>query len=131
MTERRAEYNVGNGMSDLEASFLFHWRVLVPDELTPIREYYFCRRERDWRFDFAWPWQKVAVECEGGTWKQTKTGRSAGHAHPVRFEKDVKKYNRANADNWRVFRCTAGMLERDPAAFVEMVLKAIKEVECS
>jgi very-short-patch-repair endonuclease len=128
MTEERAKYDAGRDipMSKLEASFLFHWRVLAPIALRPAKEHKFCN-ERNWHFDFAWPEQMVAVECEGGTWKQTKTGRSAGHAHPARFEKDCKKYNRATADGWRVFRCTAGMLERDPAAFVEMVLEAIKE----
>ncbi len=31
----------------------------------PAREYRF-HRERRWRFDFAWPDYKVAVEVEGG-----------------------------------------------------------------
>lgn len=126
MTEKQVPYIVHDGMSDLEASFLYHWRILAPNAPRPVREHKFCN-ERDYRFDFSWPSVKVAVECEGGTWLQTKTGRSAGHAHPARFEKDVEKYNCATADGWRVFRCTAGMLERDPAAFVEMVLQAIKE----
>jgi very-short-patch-repair endonuclease len=112
-------------MSSLEIFFIRRWCALAPNALLPVSEYRFC--ERLWRFDFVWLDAKVAVECEGGTWKQTKTGRSAGHAHPARFEKDCEKYNRATADGWRVFRCTAGMLERDPAAFVEMVLRAIQE----
>ena len=113
-------------MTDLEATFLFHWRLLAPDALEPVREHRFC--DRHYRFDFAWLEQMTAVECEGGTWLTTDAGRSAGHAHPDRFEKDCKKYNRATAYGWRVFRCTAGMLEQDPAAFVEMILQAIEEV---
>ena len=112
-------------MTDLEAAFLFYWRLLAPDAPGPVREHKFC--DRLYRFDFAWLEHLVAVECEGGTWLQTETGRSAGHAHPGRFEKDCIKYNRATADGWHVFRCTAGMLEEDPAAFVEMVLEMITD----
>ena len=119
MTEEREVYSAGDGISKLEASFLFHWRVLVPDELTPVREFRFC--ERRYRLDFAWPAQAVAVECEGGIWQQGRHTRGKG------FEDDCKKYNRATADGWRIFRCTAGMLKDNPAAFVEIVRKAIKE----
>ena len=121
MTEERAAYDAGDGMSKLEASFLFHWRIVMPRTPMPVplTEYRFCKRR--WRLDFAWPKQKVAVECEGGIWQQGRHTRGKG------FEDDCMKYNRATADGWRVFRCTAGMLERDPAAFVEMVLEAIEE----
>lgn len=121
MTEKWAKYNVSNGMSELEASFLFHWRMLAPWSPVPVSEHKFCD-ERDWRFDFSWLQQKVAVECEGGIWTR---GR---HTRGVGFEKDCEKYNRATADGWRVFRCTAGMLKRDPVAFVEIVLQTIKEI---
>ena len=106
-------------MTDLEATFLFHWRLLAPDAPEPVREHRFC--DRLWRFDFAWPDQMVAVECEGGIWSSGRHVRGNG------FRKDVEKYNAALTLGWRVFRCTAGMLERDPAAFVEMVLKMIRQ----
>ena len=128
MTEKRAPYIVHAEMSDLEASFLYHWRILAPGAPVPVSEHKFCT-ERKWMFDFAFLNAKVAVECEGGIWLKTKTGRSAGHAHPDRFEKDCEKYNRATADGWRVFRCTAGMLRNDPAAFVEIVKEAMGETQ--
>lgn len=106
-------------MTDLETSFLFHWRLLVSNASEPVHEYRFS--ERRWRFDFAWPEQMVAVECEGGTWIRGRHTRGKG------FEEDCKKYNRATADGWRVFRCTTGMLKQGPAAFVDMVRYAVLE----
>lgn len=59
---------------------------------------------RKWRFDFAYPEQKIAVEVEGGTWVG---GR---HIHPVGFEKDCEKYNAATAMGWKVFRVPPKLL---------------------
>jgi len=112
-------------MTDLEAAFLFHWRLLAPGAPEAVREHRFSKRL--YRFDFAWPGPMVAVEMMGGIWLTTKTGRSAGHAHPVRLGKDYLKVNLAQSLGWQVYQCTSGMLEDDPAAFVEMVLKTIKE----
>jgi len=122
MTEKRVPYIAHDGMSDLEASFLYHWRILAPRAPVTISEYKFYS-ERNWRFDFAWPKQMVAVECEGGIWAQGRHTRGKG------FEDDCIKYNRATADGWRVFRCTTGMMERNPAAFVEIVMEAIREAK--
>ena len=54
--------------SELEQCFL---RILDTeshriglDLVWPEREFRFC--ERRWRFDFAWPSHKVAVEIDGG-----------------------------------------------------------------
>ena len=133
--------------SDLEAAFLFYLRTLAPDLPEPEREWRFCDSRR-FRFDFAWPEQKVVAELEGGTWGKpvychkcgvrvmsfTKTGKpypvaSTGGRH-VRgrgYESDCEKYNLAMASGWRVFRVTAGMLERDPAGFIEMIAGIIKK----
>lgn len=53
---------------------------------------------RKWRFDFAWPDQKVAVEIEGGAWTNGRHQRGKG------FIADMDKYNTATLDGWRVFR---------------------------
>ena len=105
-------------MTDLEAAFLFHWRLLAPDAPEPVREYRFC--DRRYRFDFSWLESMVAVECEGGIYSRGRHVRGNGYAE------DCRKYNLAASLGWRVFRCTAGMLERDPAAFVEIVLKVMQ-----
>lgn len=46
---------------------------------------------RDWRFDFAWPEQKAAVEIEGGIWVR------GAHVRGEHFESDARKYNAAQA----------------------------------
>lgn len=59
---------------------------------------------RRWRFDWAWPTQKVALEVEGGVWIQGRHSRGAG------MVKDMEKYNRAAALGWRVLRVTPNQL---------------------
>jgi hypothetical protein len=77
----------------------------------PIREYTF-HAERQWRFDFCWRegGNLVACEVEGGIWMQTSSGRSKGHAHPERFERDCEKYNEAALYGWMIIRVTPVMI---------------------
>lgn len=65
----------------------------------PHREFVF-HPERKWRMDFAWPELGVAVELEGGIWKN---GR---HTRPRGFLGDVEKYNAATELGWKVLRFT-------------------------
>lgn len=53
---------------------------------------------RRWRFDYAIPKYKIALEVEGGVWTQ---GR---HTRPQGFLGDVEKYNAATTMGWRVLR---------------------------
>lgn len=55
---------------------------------------------RKWRFDYAWPAQKVALEVEGGIWTNGRHTRGKG------FLEDIAKYNRAAVLGWRLLRCT-------------------------
>ena len=66
----------------------------------PQREFRF-HPERRWRFDFAWPDRKVAMEVEGGVWSGGRHTRGAG------FEGDCEKYNIAVLAGWKVLRVTA------------------------
>jgi very-short-patch-repair endonuclease len=63
----------------------------------PVREHVFARPRR-WRFDFAWPDRKLAVEVEGGIWA---AGR---HNRPLGMIADIEKYNAAILLGWRVLR---------------------------
>jgi very-short-patch-repair endonuclease len=56
--------------------------------------------DRKWRFDFAWPAARVALEVEGGVWTGGRHTRGKG------FLADVEKYNRAAVLGWRVLRTT-------------------------
>lgn len=73
-----------------------------------VREYRFAPPRR-WRFDFAWPDNKIAVECEGGVWSR---GR---HVRPRGFQADAEKYNAAVTLGWRVLRFTASQIESGEA----------------
>lgn len=55
---------------------------------------------RKWRFDYAIPEHKIALEVEGGVW----TG--GRHTSPKGFLNDIEKYNTATLMGWRVFRTT-------------------------
>lgn len=72
---------------------------------------------RRWRFDFAWPEHKLALEVEGGEWVQ---GR---HNRPQGFQEDLEKYQAAMVAGWSVYR-VSGALVRSGAA-VETLAKLL------
>ena len=104
-------------MSDLEASFDYHWRILGGPELTP--EYRFDAEHRS-RFDRACVTAKVAIEVEGGTHNGGRHVRGAGYAA------DCMKYNRATAQGWAVFRLTTDMLRDDPHGHLTPIIATIE-----
>lgn len=98
---------------DLEAELDLLIRIVQQDLADPpdvVSEHLF-HPSRRWRFDRAIPEHFIAFEAEGGSWLQTKTGRSKGHLHPVRFTKDCEKYNAAALLGWKVFRFTGKMFD--------------------
>ena len=101
--------------SALEAELALQIRTMkLP---APQREYLF-HSTRKWRFDFAWPKIKFAVEVEGGTWSQGKHSRGLG------FREDCIKYGEAMLLGWSVYRVT-GDLVKDGGAIkvVEVMLE--------
>lgn len=68
-----------------------------------VKEHRFYKPRR-WRFDYALPAYKIAVEVEGGVW----TG--GRHIRPKGFLGDIEKYNTAALLGWRVFRTTPDKL---------------------
>nr|DAS93094.1 MAG TPA: DNA mismatch endonuclease [Caudoviricetes sp.] len=81
-----------------------------------VKEYKF-HPERRWRFDYAVPAYKIALEVEGGVWTQ---GR---HTRPQGFLGDIEKYNTATLMGWRVFRTTPTDLYR--TATINLLKSAI------
>lgn len=104
--------------TDKAAEFLYYWRLFAgPNAPEPAEEVRFDAK-RKWRFDFAWPAQKVAVEVNGEAW-QTKGGGRHGKAA------DLEKLNAAQAQGWRVFQYTPAMLGGGPVSCIGQVLEAL------
>ncbi len=70
---------------------------------------------RKFRFDAANPTQKIAIEIEGGLWI------SGRHNRPVGMEQDMKKYNAAVLDGWRVLRYSPETLRKRPYELIRDV----------
>lgn len=70
----------------------------------PAREYRFAP-PRLWRFDYAWPDRRLALEIEGGTYSGGRHVRGKG------YERDCEKYNAAALAGWMVLRVTTAMLK--------------------
>lgn len=68
-----------------------------------VREYRF-HDTRKWRFDYAIPALKIAVECDGGVW----TG--GRHVSPQGYIRDMEKFNEAAVLGWVVLKFTPQQL---------------------
>jgi very-short-patch-repair endonuclease len=72
-------YFVSSGLPKPELEFKFH----------PVRKF---------RFDFAWPKYRVALEVQGGIWI------AGGHSRGAGVVKDMEKENHACQLGWRVLK---------------------------
>lgn len=97
-----------------DPKIVLQWFKTFGFEVVP--EYRFDPK-RKWRFDFAFPFEKVALEVEGGVWTGGRHTRGSG------FVKDMEKYNRAAVLGWRVLRCVPDDLCTMDT--IEMVKEAI------
>lgn len=70
--------------------------VWIPE---PEQEYRF-HTQRRWRFDYAWPAHRLALEVEGGIFTGGRHSRGAG------MLADIEKYNAAVLAGWRLLRVT-------------------------
>lgn len=102
-------------MSELETLFARGFSLLAPEFPAPVREYPFAPPRR-WRFDFAWPEARAAVEIEGGVWTCGRHTRGSGYGE------DCAKYNAAVLNGWRVLRFTGDMLHGDLGACIAQVV---------
>lgn len=96
--------------SNLEKRFTQLWKRLGG---TPLETEHQFHPARKWRFDFADPDSKIAVEIEGGIWLQ-----KSRHYDGSGAVKDMQKYLAATLDGWRIIRICGPML-------TEQVISAI------
>ncbi len=104
-------------LSQGEELFELHCRankLPIPD-----REYVFLQG-RKFRFDFAWPGLKIAVEIEGGTRQNGRHQRHEG------FTNDTRKYNLATLHGWRVFRFTSEQVKSGEA--IETMITMMRSI---
>lgn len=106
-------------ITDKAQEFLYYFEMLAINFPVPEAEFKFDP-VRKWRFDWAWPSKKIAVEVEGNAWHVPGGGR---HMQ----DKDLEKYNTATLDGWRVFRFSPGMLERDPVKCISMIMGVLND----
>jgi len=98
--------------SKAEEEFDFHLKAL---KLGPFKREFHFHPTRKWRFDFAWPELKLAVEVEGITsYGKNADGsmRLGRHQTAKGVEEDCIKYGEAMLLGWRVYRCTPKMIKQ-------------------
>lgn len=69
----------------------------------PVPEFRF-HPVRKFRFDFAWPEHRLALEVEGGVWSGGAHGRGTG------IVRDMEKATLAAEEGWRIIRVTPSKL---------------------
>lgn len=95
--------------SDLEERLLYQIRAVGLPE--PEREYKFALEQlgRRWRFDFAYPDDKIAIEVQGGIWTR------GAHARGTGLERDYEKLNVAQMLGWTVLQFSGNMIDSGEA----------------
>lgn len=104
-------------MSAIEDEMLY--QIKVAGLPAPVREYRFDAVKK-YRFDFAYLDRMLAVEVEGGTWVP-----NTGHTSGVGYRENVRKYNLAVMQGWRILRFTSDMVTSGEALkTIEAVINA-------
>lgn len=95
------------------------WHIVTtePWPFDPEHEFHPSRR---WRFDWAAPPLRLAIEIEGVTHGGKGPGR---HQRAEGYSKDCEKYNAAIEQGWTILRYTPRQIESDPVGVIEQVLR--------
>lgn len=134
MPGRTIQLPKGRGSSGSKAEELFSFQARLLNLPEPLREYRFSEMTlRRWRFDFAWPDLKIAVEIEGLTYYgknpdgSSKTGR---HQTARGYQEDLEKYNQAIIENWRVLRFSQAHVKSGEAIAMTQLLINQSSLKC-
>ena len=72
--------------------------------------------DREWRFDKALPYSRLAFECNGGQWH-------GGHRRGKKVDDEYDKLNRAQMEGWRVIQFSnEAIIRGDDKPFLEKYL---------
>lgn len=108
---------------------LHFWALLTDAGYHDFQTEYKFWEGRQFRFDFAFPTQKLAVEIEGGVW-MSKSRHTSGKG----YTSDCIKYNEAQLRGWTVLRFTKDMLEADDNGSIpalEFIKRYFNERQCT
>jgi len=94
---------MSNNKSSTKINDRFWFAVGLPK---PVSEFKF-HPERRWRFDYAYPEKKIAIEIEGGIFTNGRHVRGKG------FLNDLEKYNNAALLGWKLLRYTPSNIDYD------------------
>lgn len=72
------------------------------EQSVELQQEYRFDEKRKWRFDYAIPALKIAIEYEGGVFMDR-----SGHNSAAGIQRDIDKYTRAQALGWKIIRTTA------------------------
>lgn len=102
--------------STAERNFVLLWESAYPD-IDLLSEY--CGvKGRKFRFDFAHPPTKTAIEIQGGIYL-----RRGGHNSAAGLHRDYEKLNLAQSQGWTVFQLSADMVTN---AWLDLIANFIR-----
>lgn len=105
---------------DYKAIFLHQIAALRLPE--PVPEHRFTEH-RNWRFDWAYLDQRIAIEYQGGNFGYNGTGRG-GHASVAGLARDYEKITAASLHGWMLILIDAQTVRNGRAArWVELAFK--------
>ena len=104
-------------MSELEEILAF--QIKAKGLPKPDREFYAIPGRR-FRFDFAWPIERVLVEVQGGTWG------TGAHSTGKGISRDCEKHNLAVIEGWRCLDVTTDQIRSGKALrWIEETLRSV------
>lgn len=85
----------------------------------PVKEFRF-HKKRKWPWDFCYPDQMIAIEYQGGTYMQGKSG----HSNVDGLERDYEKFTEGSLLGWTIILINAKTVKNGKA--LEWVERALK-----
>lgn len=90
-------------MSNSSWEDYYHVQLVEAKLPLPVKEYKFLKN-RKFRFDFAWPEVKLAVEIDGNVYQTSR------HTSGTGYTRDCEKFALAAIEGYRVVRATTGQV---------------------